>query len=68
MEVTLNVNLEKFRYSLVGDGYILEEVKTLTTGQLIDILNRRVQDHINKEFSKSHRIGLFDKGDASVLE
>lgn len=68
MEVTLNINLEKFRYSLVGDGYILEEVKNLTTGQLIDILNERVQDHINKEFSKGHRIGLFDKGDTNVLE
>ena len=68
MEVTLNVNLEKFRYSLVGDGYLLEEAKYLTTGQLIDILNRRVQDHINEEFSKGHRIGLFDKGDTNVLE
>lgn len=68
MEVTLNVNLEKFRYSLVGDGYILEEVKNLTTGQLIDILEGRVQDHINKEFSKGHRIGLFDEGDTNVLE
>ena len=68
MEVTLNVNLEKFRYSLVGDGYLLEEAKDLTTGQLIDILNRRVQNHINKEFSKGHRIGLFDKGATNVLE
>ena len=68
MEVTLNVNIEKFRYSLVGDGYILEEVKNLTIGQLIDILDGRVQDHINKEFSKGHRIGLFDKGDTNVLE
>ena len=68
MEVTLNVNLEKFRYSLVGDGFVLEEAKYLTTGQLIDIRNRRVQDHINKEFSKGHRIGLFDKGDTNVLE
>lgn len=68
MEVTLNVNLEKFRYSLVGDGYILEEVKKLTTGQLIDILSRRVQDHIDKEFSKGHRIGLFEEGDTNVLE
>lgn len=68
MEVTLNVNIEKFRYSLVGDGYILEEVKNLTIGQLIDILDGRVQDYIDKEFSKGHRIGLFDKGDTNVLE
>lgn len=68
MEVTLNVNLEKFRYSLVGDGYLLEEVKDLTTEQLIDILDSRVQDHINKEFSNGHRIGLFDEEDTNVLE
>ena len=61
MEVTLHVNLEKFRYSLVGDGYLLEEVKDLITEQLIDILDCRVQDHINKEFSNGHRIGLFDE-------
>lgn len=68
MEVTLHVNLEKFRYSLVGDGYLLEEVKDLTTEQLIDILDDRVQDHINEEFSNGHRIGLFDEGGTNVLE
>ena len=68
MEVTLNVNLEKFRYSLVGDGYLLEEVKNLTTEQLVDILDGRVQDHIDKEFSKGHRIRLFDEGGTNVLE
>ena len=68
MEVTLHVNLEKFRYSLVGDEYLLEEVKDLTTEQLIDILDDRVQDHINEEFSNGHRIGLFDEEDTNVLE
>lgn len=68
MKLTLDIPIERFRYSLVGDGYTLEEVRNLTTGQLIDILNRRVQDHIDKEFNKGHRIGLFDKGDTNVLE
>ena len=68
MEVTLNVNIKKFRYSLVEDGYLLEEVKDLTTEQLIDILDDRVQDHINKEFSNGNRIGLFDEEDTNVLE
>ena len=57
-----------FRCSLVGDGYLLEEVKNLTTEQLVDILDGRVQDHINKEFSNGHRIGLFDEEDTNVLE
>ena len=43
-------------------------LKDLTTEQLIDILDNRVQDHINKEFSKGYRIGLFDEGDTNVLE
>ena len=59
---------KKFQYSLVGDGYFLEEVKNITTEQLIDILDDRVQDDINKEFSNGHRIGLFDKEDTNVLE
>ena len=49
MEVTLHVNLEKFRYNLVGDGYLLEEVKNLTTEQLVDIL-----DDIINEFDNKH--------------
>ena len=42
-------NLEKFRYSLVGDGYLLEEVKNLITEQLVDIL-----DDIINEFDNKH--------------
>ena len=35
MEVTFNIDLEKFRYSIVGDGYLLEEVVQMTQGKLI---------------------------------
>ena len=40
---------KKFRYSLVRDGYLLEEVKNLTTEQLVDIL-----DDIINEFDNKH--------------
>ena len=32
MVVTLDVNMEKLRYALVGNGYILEEAERLTEG------------------------------------
>ena len=60
MKVTLDLNLEKFRYSLVGDGYILEEVERLTEGQLIAIFESRVERYINAEYDKGYRLGLYD--------
>ena len=42
MKVSNNIDIEKFRYSLVGDGYILEEVKDMTSEELSGILARRI--------------------------
>ena len=58
MEVTLNIDLERFRYSLVGDGYILEEVIQMTQGKLIEILEGRIISHIDYEYRKSKEYGL----------
>jgi hypothetical protein len=52
-EVKLEVDLEKFRYSLVGDGYLLKEVKEMTEEKLIFILEMRICDHIEKEYRRS---------------
>lgn len=60
MEVTFNVDLEKFRYSLVGDGYLLEEVVQMTQGKLIEILEGRIETHIEKEYVRGKRYGLYD--------
>ena len=59
MKITLNVDLEKFRYSLVGDGYILEEVIDMTEEQLVKILQERIYYHIEREYEKGKRIGLY---------
>lgn len=59
-EVKLEVNLEKFRYSLVGDGYLLEEVADMTEKKLISILEMRIYDHIEKEYQRSKDFGLLD--------
>lgn len=60
MKVSIDVDIEKFRYSLIGDGYILEEVKVMTSDKLISILTKRVTQHINKEYARSKQLGLLD--------
>ena len=59
MNVTLDIDLEKFRYSLVGDGYILKDVLHMSNTKLIDILCNRVNDHIEAEYYRGMRLGLF---------
>lgn len=59
MNVTLDIDLEKFRYSLVGDGYTLKDVLHMSNTKLIDILRNRVNDHIEEEYYRGKRLGLF---------
>ena len=59
MKVTFDVDLEKFRYSLVGDGYTLKNVLHISNAKLIDILHDRVNDHIESEYYRGKRLGLF---------
>lgn len=61
MKITLDIDLEKFRGSLVGDGYILEEVEYMTDKELITILTGRVERYIESSYAKSKRMGLLDK-------
>lgn len=60
MKVTIDVDLEKFRYSLVGDGYLLEEVKEMSDKELVTVLTGRIERHIEAEYGKSRRYGLLD--------
>lgn len=61
MKVNVEINLEHFRYSLVGDGYILKEAEALTNEELIEIFNDRVIDHMEKEYYKGLRLGLYEE-------
>ena len=61
MKVSVEVNLEHFRYSLVGDGYILEEAEALTNEELIDIFNKRIINYMEKEYYKGIRLGLYEE-------
>ena len=61
MKVNVEINLEHFRYSLVGDGYILEEAEALTDEQPIRIFQCRVINKMEKEYYKGVRLGLYDE-------
>ena len=60
MKVTIDVDLEKFRYSLVGDGYCLKDVVGMTNDELVDVLDRRVNSHILVEYRRSVDMNLLD--------
>ena len=55
MDIVINVELEKFRYSLIGDGYLKEEVVNMSQAELIHILKERIGNHIEAEFAKTVR-------------
>lgn len=58
MKVTIDIDFEKFRYGLVGDGYTYEDAKALTMQELIDEFNYRVEKHIEREYRESLDICL----------
>lgn len=60
MQVTIDIDLEKFRYSLVGDGYCLKDVVNMSNQELIDVLDRRVNSHILVEYYRSVDMNLLD--------
>ena len=58
MKVELDIDLEKFRLSLVGDGYLYKEVKDLNEEQLIEILQKRLTHSIAISARKTLKWGL----------
>lgn len=60
MKVTIDIDLEKLRYSLVGDGYVLKEVVEMSNEELINVLERRVNSYISVEYHRSVKLNLLD--------
>lgn len=60
MKVELDINLEKFRYSLIGDGYLKEEVIEMSEEELVTILKSRIYAKISSEFEMSREFGYLD--------
>lgn len=63
MRITLDIPIERFRFSLVGDGYTLEEVKNFSEDRLIGILHTRIINKIHAEYCTGKRFGLFTEED-----
>lgn len=61
MKIEIDLELEHLRYSLVGDGYILSEVKEMNEEMLVNILKKRIKQHIESEYNKSRRLGLLNE-------
>ena len=60
MKVTFDIDLEKFRYSLIGDGYLKEEVIAMSEEELLEILECRISNKINIEYYEGKKMKLFD--------
>ena len=60
MYVIMEIDLEKFRYSLIGDGFIKEEVVKMSKEDLINELEYRVNNHILTEYNDGKKMRLYD--------
>ena len=60
MKINVEINLEHFRYSLVGDGYTLKQAEALTDRELEEIFKTRVINSMEKEYYKGLRLGLYE--------
>lgn len=59
MKINFEIDLEKFRYSLIGDGYTKEEALAFSDEELINILKFRIDSYIQTEYNRGLRMGLY---------
>ena len=53
MKLEMEIDIEKFRYGLVGDGYLYDEVMEMSEEKLMTILKDRITHRIQIECSRS---------------
>ena len=53
MKLEMEINTDKFRFGLVGDGYLYEEVAKMSEEELLMILKDRITYRINIEYMNS---------------
>ena len=53
MKVELEVDIDKYKWSLVGDGYFYDEAKQMSDDEVVNILQRRLTRRIEREYAKS---------------
>ena len=56
MKLEMEVDIEKFRYGLVGNGYIYEEVIEFTEEELMEMLIDKINQKIKLEYRMSRDI------------
>lgn len=56
MKLEMEIDIEKFRYGLVGDGYLYDEVINMSNDELLTILKNRIVNRIRVEYIKSEPI------------
>ena len=62
MKLEMEVDIEKFRYGLVGNGYIYEEVIEFTEEELMEMLIDKINQKIKVEYRMSRDIIRDRKG------
>ena len=56
MRLEMEIDINKFRYGLVGDGYLYDEVVEMSDEKLLTILKDRIIHRINIEYMHSQPI------------
>ena len=62
MKLEMEVDIEKFRYGLVGNGYIYKEVIEFTEEELMEMLIDKINQKIKVEYRMSRDIIRDRKG------
>ena len=56
MKLEMEINIDKFRHGLVGDGYLYDEVMEMSEEKLLTILKDRITHRIQIEYMRSQSI------------
>lgn len=56
MKLEMEIDIDKFRYGLVGDGYLYNEVANMSEEQLLTILKDRIRHRVQIEYIHSQPI------------
>lgn len=62
VKLEMEIDIDKFRYGLVGDGYLYEEVIEMSEEELLAILRDRITHKIQIEYAGSQSI-IYDVAD-----
>ena len=58
-QINLNLDIEMCRLALVGDGYLLEEVKLMSEEKILQIWQGRLETYIANSYHKGKRICMY---------